>query len=70
MGIGRGPKSQMLLQVFKHWGYEAKDDNRADAYGLAAMGLAHLGRLKPITATMREVVGQLRLIAATGCNQP
>jgi Holliday junction resolvasome RuvABC endonuclease subunit len=61
-GNGNTAKSKMILHVFKRWGYEAKDDNRADAFGLGAIGLAHGGKLNNPTVAMREVVGALRLI--------
>ena len=34
-GKGTGQKSMVVKEVFKRWGYEAKDDNQADACGLA-----------------------------------
>jgi crossover junction endodeoxyribonuclease RuvC len=34
-GKGTGQKSIVVREVFKRWGYEAKDDNQADACGLA-----------------------------------
>jgi crossover junction endodeoxyribonuclease RuvC len=32
---GTSKKNEMLLGVYKKWGYETRDDNLADAYGLA-----------------------------------
>ena len=60
LGRGSGRKAQMMLQVYKLWGFEAVDDNRADAYGLAMIGLAHAGKLtKP--APLLEVARALGL---------
>ena len=61
LGKGTGQKAAMMLQVFKRWHYEAKDDHRADAYGLAAIGLAHGGRLRPTTLSIAEVASKLVL---------
>lgn len=41
-GKGNAKKDMMLLEIFKRWGLEAKDDNEADAVGLALMGQALL----------------------------
>jgi Holliday junction resolvasome RuvABC endonuclease subunit len=60
-GTGKGSKAQMMLQVFKRWGYEAKDEHRADAYGLATIGLAHAGKLPSPNHAMLEVIGAVRL---------
>lgn len=61
LGKGQGKKDQMILQVFKRWGHEAKDDNTADAYGLACIGLLHAGRLPGSTNVMGDVVGGLKM---------
>lgn len=39
-GSGNAPKDLMLLSVFKKWGQEYRDNNLADAYGLARMAEA------------------------------
>ena len=36
-GLGNAKKDQMLLGVYKRWGFEAPDDNVADAYALAKL---------------------------------
>jgi Holliday junction resolvasome RuvABC endonuclease subunit len=41
-GSGAAEKSLVLREVFRRWGYEARDDNDADAYGLAQLGVAFL----------------------------
>lgn len=61
LGTGQGKKDKMMLHVFKRWGYEAPNDNLADAYGLACIGLAHVGQLHGLTKPMLEVVCALAL---------
>lgn len=39
-GSGRAPKSQVLKEVLRRWGLDLKDDNEADAFGLARLGEA------------------------------
>jgi Holliday junction resolvasome RuvABC endonuclease subunit len=39
-GSGVSEKNLMILKVFKRWGFEAKDDNEADACGLAEFARA------------------------------
>jgi len=39
-GKGNAPKEQVMMQVFKRWGYEAPDNNAADAYALMRLGMA------------------------------
>jgi Holliday junction resolvasome RuvABC endonuclease subunit len=36
-GTGTAEKNLMLREVFKRWGYNAQDDNDADAYALARL---------------------------------
>ncbi len=38
-GKGNAKKDLILLKVYKKWGVEFENDNLADAYGLARMGL-------------------------------
>jgi len=38
-GSGRAAKEMMLLHVYKRWGVEFKDNNLADAYGLARIAM-------------------------------
>jgi Holliday junction resolvasome RuvABC endonuclease subunit len=40
LGKGVGPKEQVMMQVFKRYGYEAATNNLADAYVLAQMAAA------------------------------
>ena len=41
-GKGNATKDIMMQQVLKKWGYEAKDNNVADAYALAMIGVDYL----------------------------
>jgi len=36
-GAGNAGKNEMLLAVYKKWGFEFKDDNEADAFALARL---------------------------------
>ncbi len=62
LGKGVGPKDQIMMFVLKRWGHTSKDNNTADAYALACMGLAHSNQLPGITEEMRKVVGNLKLL--------
>jgi crossover junction endodeoxyribonuclease RuvC len=59
---GQGKKNLILQQVYKRWGEEFQDDNIADAYVLARIGLAYLDTEKygPMTAFQAEVINQLK----------
>ena len=59
-GKGTTPKSMMIACVLQRWGHMSKDDNTADAYSLACMGLAHANRLPGVTKDMRALVGGLQ----------
>ena len=39
-GKGNSKKDEVMLHVFKRWGFEAKNSDEADAYALAQMGIA------------------------------
>ena len=39
-GKGNSPKDTIMMHVFKNWGFEAPDNNVADAYGLCQIALA------------------------------
>jgi crossover junction endodeoxyribonuclease RuvC len=45
-GSGKGEKDMVMMAIYKNYGFEAQDNNVADAFGLAACGLALLE--KPI----------------------
>lgn len=60
-GKGTANKDQMILQVYKRWSFEAPSSNVADAYALAAMGLASAGRLPGITQEMMKITGAMAI---------
>jgi crossover junction endodeoxyribonuclease RuvC len=59
-GKGNAPKDVVMMWVLKRWGYTSETNNIADAYVLAAMGLAQANRLPGITKEMRALVGSLK----------
>lgn len=46
-GSGKAKKDQMVLEVFKRFGYSSKSNDIADAVGLGYLGLAMLGHPYP-----------------------
>jgi Holliday junction resolvasome RuvABC endonuclease subunit len=61
VGSGGAKKSEMMMWVQKRWGFTAKSDNVADAFGLACMGLAYKGALKNLILAQHEVIGLQKL---------
>jgi Holliday junction resolvasome RuvABC endonuclease subunit len=60
-GKGKGDKDMMMMEIYKQYGHEALDNNEADAFGLAACGLAVMGTpLKKITKPQEEVITLLK----------
>lgn len=60
-GSGRGDKDMMMLQVYKNYGFEAKDNNENDGYALAVCGLAVLGKpRKKLGKPQLETINLLR----------
>lgn len=60
-GGGAAQKSAMMMHVLHRWGYMAKTDNLADAYGLACIGLSITNRLPGLNLPQRTVVSQLEI---------
>jgi crossover junction endodeoxyribonuclease RuvC len=59
-GSGAAKKERVLLEVFKRWGYECQTNNTADAFVLAAIGLALRGGLRGnITKAQQEVLDKV-----------
>lgn len=58
-GSGQAKKDSMMLEIYKRWGFETKNNNVADAYGLARVG--H-GILHPegLTKFQIEVISKLK----------
>jgi Holliday junction resolvasome RuvABC endonuclease subunit len=59
-GKGNGNKDQVMMWVLKRWEFMAASNNTADAFVLAAMGLAQVNRLQGLTKEMRALVGGLK----------
>ena len=56
-GSGKGEKDMMAVNIFKDYGFQGRDNNEFDSYGLAAIGLAVAGTpLKSLTVPQKEVV--------------
>ena len=62
-GKGNAKKEQMLLQVFKRWGYETDSNDLADAYSLACMGLGYLMSLNGITKEQAWVTKEMQEVS-------
>lgn len=61
-GKGGGPnagKDQVTMHVFKNWGFEAVDNNEADAYVLSRIALALSGFDTTLKAYQKEVIEQI-----------
>lgn len=55
-GRGDTQKNQMLLETYKRWHTECKDDNEADAVGLAAFGMYAMFDYPEVLTKPREEV--------------
>lgn len=55
-GKGNSPKEVMMMTALKRWGFEAKTNNEADAYGLARIGLMVLNHTVATNAYEREML--------------
>lgn len=60
-GKGTAQKDQMMMWVLKRWGHMSMSNNTADAYGLAAIGLASMNRLHGVSKEMLSISAQLPL---------
>jgi Holliday junction resolvasome RuvABC endonuclease subunit len=59
-GQGNCKKEIMLKEVYRQWKYDTSDNNRADAYALARIGLGYLGWDIELHAYQREIIEELR----------
>ena len=60
-GSGKGDKDMILMSIYKNYGFEAFDNNAADAYGLAAAGQAVLKNpINKLTIPQVEVIKLLQ----------
>ena len=55
-GTGKAEKNQVMLAVFKRWGFSAKTDDEADGFSLAVIALTIKTKREPENATQREVI--------------
>lgn len=63
-GKGNCEKSMMLREVFRKWAYEAKDDNDADAFGLAQMALVATADPSGLTKVQRGILCKIERVDA------
>lgn len=60
-GKGNSDKNIMMMEIYKQYDHTFLDDNVADAFALAAVGLATLGSpLKKVTVPQQEVINLLK----------
>lgn len=56
-GKGNADKNIIMMEIYKQYGHSALDDNEADAYGLAVLGHAIMGKsINKLTKPQQEVV--------------
>jgi crossover junction endodeoxyribonuclease RuvC len=60
-GKGSSKKEEVMMHVLKRWGHTSMTNNTADAYVLAAMGLAQVGQLPGITKEQLAIAGKMTL---------
>ena len=60
-GKGNAAKEIMMMWVLKRWNHTSIDNNTADAFACAAMGLSIPNKLPGLDKIMRGVVGNLVL---------
>ena len=58
-GKGNATKEIIIREVFRRWGFEARDNNEADAFVLGQIGLALAGLSEPSTEFQRVVLKDL-----------
>lgn len=56
---GAAKKENMILEVFKRWGFSAKDNNQADAYGLMRIGMVLQGEAEAENKAQQEVIAKI-----------
>lgn len=60
-GSGASKKDVLMMEIYKRWGVSIADNNEADAYSLAQVGLALFGgNSKAITKFQQEVINLLK----------
>lgn len=58
-GSGTAPKDKVMMMVHVKFGYMSENNNIADAYALAAMGLAYEGFLPKATKEMAQIAKKM-----------
>lgn len=56
---GNAPKDAVLKEVFKRWGFDTNDNNKADAYVLWRIARALAGEDR-LTEYQKDIVGRIR----------
>ena len=64
-GSGKGDKELIMMTIFKKYGFEAKDNNEADSFALAAIGASLLGY--PLVKTLKPQEEVLKLLEKQVC---
>lgn len=59
-GGAKGSKDQVTMHVFKNWGFEALDNNEADAYVLCRIALALHNNCGTIKAFQRDTIEAIK----------
>jgi len=59
-GTGNAGKEIMLKEVYKRWGFDANDNNLADAYGLACIGRGYVGAEPKLIKCQQEVIAVMK----------
>ena len=59
-GKGNSGKEVVMKDVYKRWGYDTDDNNLADAYVMAQIGLAYLESEEGLTLFQQEVIDALQ----------
>lgn len=65
-GKGNSTKDVMLKEVYRRWGFDTNDNNLADAYALAKVGEAWLGRADKLTEYQRRALAGVTEFIAGG----
>ena len=60
-GKGVGMKDEVMMHVYKRWGWTPGDNNQADAYGLSRIALALEEIDTNLIVPQREVIDAIRL---------
>jgi len=61
-GKGNAPKEFMLMEVYKRFGQEFRDNNLCDAYSLARLAEAYLSAEQNMTVYQQEVIDKLKKV--------